>query len=175
MTTTQTAGPRTTASRTASGGDAGKSSIAGREHEFLTFVVDKQTFGLPLHIVDDVLDARPLTRIPLSPPEVAGSLNLRGRIITAIDVRRRLGLPAMVRGAKHMSIVVEHDGEVFTLIVDAVGEVLAVTADQFEENPVTLDEQWRQFSVGIYRLDSHLMVILNIEALFDIADESGLW
>lgn len=176
MTTTQTAGPRTTGGRTASGRNAGgKSSIAGREHEFLTFVVDKQTFGLPLHSVDDVLDARPLTRVPLSPPEVAGSLNLRGRIITAIDVRRRLGLPAMVPGAKHMSIVVEHDSEVFNLIVDAVGEVLAVTDDQFEENPVTLDEQWRQFSVGIYRLDSHLMVVLNIEALFDIADESGLW
>lgn len=165
MTTTQTAHART---------PGGKSSTAGGQHEFLTFMVDRQTFGLPLHSVDDVLDARPLTRVPLAPPEVAGSLNLRGRIITAIDVRRRLGLPAMTPGAKHMSIVIEHYGEVFNLIVDAVGEVLAVTDDQFEENPVTLNAQWRQFSAGIYRLDSHLMIVLNIEALFDIADEGGL-
>jgi purine-binding chemotaxis protein CheW len=144
-----------------------------RRHEFLTFTVNRQLFGLPLAGIDDVLAARPLTPVPLAPPEVAGSLNLRGRIITAIDVRRRLGMPAMVAGAKHMSIVTEHDGELFNLVVDQVGEVIAVGDAQYEENPVTLDAGWRRFSAGIYRLDDGLMVVLNVDPLLDIV-EAGL-
>ena len=141
---------------------------AGGKREFLTFTVDEQIFGLPLSSVSDVLDARPLTPVPLAPPEVAGSLNLRGRIITAIDVRRRLGLQAMVPGAQHMSIVTENDGELFNLFVDAVGEVIALGDDQYEDNPVTLSAAWRRFSAGIYRLKEGLMVELNVEPLLDI-------
>lgn len=147
-----------------------RSAGSGEKREFLTFTVEKQIFGLPLAGVSDVLDARPLTPVPLAPPEVAGSLNLRGRIITAIDVRRRLGLPAMTPGGEHMSIVTESDGELFNLIVDAVGEVIAVGDDQYEDNPVTLNDDWRRFSAGIYRLDGGLMVVLNVEPLLDFAD-----
>lgn len=146
-----------------------RSAGSGEKREFLTFTVEKQIFGLPLAGVSDVLDARPLTPVPLAPPEVAGSLNLRGRIITAIDVRRRLGLPAMTPGGEHMSIVTESDGELLNLIVDAVGEVIAVGEDQYEDNPVTLDATWRRFSAGIYRLNEGLMVVLNVEPLLDIA------
>jgi purine-binding chemotaxis protein CheW len=144
---------------------------SGDKREFLTFTVDRQLFGLPLASVSDVLDARPLTPVPLAPPEVAGSLNLRGRIITAIDVRRRLGLPAMTPGAEHMSIVTESEGELFNLIVDAVGEVMGVGDDQYEDNPVTLDTTWRRFSAGIYRLEEGLMVVLNVEPLLDIGSD----
>lgn len=151
-----------------------RAAAFGEKREFLTFTVDKQIFGLPLASVSDVLDARPLTPVPLAPPEVAGSLNLRGRIITAIDVRRRLGLPATVPGAKHMSIVTESDGELFNLIVDAVGEVIAVGDDQYEDNPITLDASWRRFSAGIYRLDDGLMVVLNVEPLLDIVADQTL-
>ena len=150
------------------------SNVPGEKREFLTFTVETQIFGLPLAGVSDVLDARPLTPVPLAPPEVAGSLNLRGRIITAIDVRRRLGLPAMTPGAEHMSIVTESDGELFNLIVDAVGEVIAVSDDQYEDNPVTLDAAWRRFSAGIYRLDEGLMVVLNVEPLLDFFAEPML-
>lgn len=143
--------------------------FAGRreKREFLTFTVGRQLFGLPLTGVSDVLDARPLTPVPLAPPEVAGSLNLRGRIITAIDVRRRLGLPAAPPDAEHMSIVTDSDGELFNLIVDSVGEVLAVGDEQYEDNPVTLEPAWRRFSAGIYRLNEGLMVVLNVEPLLD--------
>lgn len=149
---------------------ATRGSTTGVRREFLTFTVDRQTFGVPLAAVDDVLDERPLTPVPLAPAEVAGSLNLRGRIITAIDVRRRLGMAATAPGAAHMSIVTEHDGELFNLIVDAVGEVIAVGDDRFEDNPVTLDGHWRGFCAGIYRLDSGLMVVLKVEPLLDNAD-----
>lgn len=157
-------------------GSARERASAGSadKREFLTFTVEKQLFGLPLAGVSDVLDARPLTPVPLAPPEVAGSLNLRGRIITAIDVRRRLGLPAMPCGAEHMSIVTESDGELFNLIVDTVGEVLAVGDDQYEDNPVTLDPEWRRFSAGIYRLSDGLMVVLNVEPLLDFGSDHAM-
>jgi len=148
----------------------GSDPVTSNLREFLTFTIDQQTFGLPLEVVDDVLDMRPLTPVPLAPPEVAGSLNLRGRIITAVDVRRRLGLPAMSPGKPHMSIVTESDGELFNLIVDAVGEVIAASDDRFEENPVTLNEHWRTFSAGIYRLESKLLVVLKVEPLLNIVD-----
>ncbi|MBL8660855.1 MAG: chemotaxis protein CheW [Rhodospirillales bacterium] len=139
----------------------------GGRREFLTFTVGRQTFGLPLGAVDDVLDERPLTPVPLAPAEVAGSINLRGRIITAIDVRRCLGMPKAAPNAAHMSIVTEHDGELFSLVVDAVGEVIAVSEGFHEDNPVTLDEHWRGFSAGIYRLESDLMVVLEVGPLLD--------
>lgn len=161
-------------SHTRGSADESRFAGSGDKREFLTFSVDRQLFGLPLASVSDVLDARPLTPVPLAPPEVAGSLNLRGRIITAIDVRRRLGLPAMTPGAEHMSIVTESEGELFNLIVDTVGEVIAVGDDQFEDNPVTLDAGWRRFSAGIYRLEEGLMVVLNVEPLLDIGTDQVL-
>jgi purine-binding chemotaxis protein CheW len=145
-----------------------RSPPSGETCEFLTFTVERQIFGLPLSSVSDVLDARPLTPVPLAPPEVAGSLNLRGRIITAIDVRRRLGLPATALDGEHMSIVTESDGELFNLIVDGVGEVIAVGDHQYEDNPVTLDAEWRRFSAGIFRLPDGLMVVLDVGPLLDI-------
>ncbi|MDZ3836859.1 MAG: chemotaxis protein CheW [Rhodospirillales bacterium] len=161
-------------SHTRGSADESRFAGSGDKREFLTFSVDRQLFGLPLASVSDVLDARPLTPVPLAPPEVAGSLNLRGRIITAIDVRRRLGLPAMTPGSEHMSIVTESEGELFNLIVDTVGEVIAVGDDQFEDNPVTLDAGWRRFSAGIYRLEEGLMVVLNVEPLLDIGTDQVL-
>ena len=141
---------------------------AGDDSDFLTFYVDGQLFGLPVLTVQDVLDARSLTRIPLAPPEVAGALNLRGRIITGIDVRRRLGLDVRDDGSRTMSIVAEHDCELYNLIVDSVGDVLRLTDDCFESNPATLDPKWREFSQGIYRLKGELLVVLDVDRLLDL-------
>ena len=93
------------------------------------------------------------------------ALNLRGRIVTAIDVRRRLGLPDRPSNEAGMNIVVEHGGELYSLIVDSVGEVLTVDADTFERNPATLDPQWKSFCKGIYRLDGNLLLSLDVANL----------
>lgn len=138
---------------------------AGDDSDFLTFYVDGQLFGLPVLTVQDVLDARSLTRIPLAPAEVAGALNLRGRIITAIDVRRRLDLAAREDDKRTMSVVTEHEGELYNLIVDSVGDVLRLSDDDFEQNPATLDPVWRDFSQGIYRLQGALLVVLDVNKL----------
>ena len=135
--------------------------------EFVTMSVDGQLFGIPVLLVQDALKAQKITRIPLASREVAGALNLRGRIVTAIDVRRRLGLPDRANNEAGMNIVVEHGGELYSLIVDSVGEVLKVDADTFERNPATLDPLWRRFSEGVYRLDAGLLVVLNGDSLLD--------
>jgi purine-binding chemotaxis protein CheW len=133
--------------------------------EFVTMSVDGQLFGIPVLLVQDALKSQKITRIPLASREVAGALNLRGRIVTAIDIRRRLGLPDRPSNEAGMNIVVEHGGELYSLIVDSVGEVLKVDADTFERNPATLDPQWKSFCKGIYRLDGNLLLSLDVANL----------
>lgn len=149
---------------------AGKKSVTDASTEtrdFVTMLIDGQLFGIPVLTVQDVLGPQRITRIPLAPPEVAGSLNLRGRIVTAIDVRLRLGLAPRPADKKPMSVVVDMSGELYSLMVDQVGEVLSLAASAFERNPPTLDPKWREFSAGIYRLDGKLLVVLDVSHLLD--------
>ncbi|MEI7608966.1 MAG: chemotaxis protein CheW [Rhodospirillaceae bacterium] len=143
---------------------------SGGSMDFVTMTIANQLFGIPVLQVQDVLGHQRITRIPLAPPEVAGSLNLRGRIVTAIDVRLRLGLPGRDKGKPEMSIVVDLRGELYSLIVDAVGEVLSLSTDDFERNPATLDARWREVSTGIYRLNNQLMVVLDVSRLLNFAN-----
>jgi purine-binding chemotaxis protein CheW len=136
--------------------------------EYVTMTVVDQLFGIPVLTVQDVLGPQRITRIPLSPPEIAGALNLRGRIVTAIDVRRRLGLPPRSDETSSMSVVVDHKGELYSLIVDAVGEVMSLPADAYERNPATLDPRWREVSGGIYRLKGKLLVVLEVPRLLEM-------
>src|SRR6201996_3305696 len=91
---------------------------------FVTLTVAGQLCGVPVLAVRDILGPQVITRIPLAPPEIAGSLNLRGRIVTTIDPRRRLGLPAAIPGTAGMSVVAEQGGELYALLVDQVSEVM---------------------------------------------------
>jgi len=143
--------------------------IDQKEHQqYATVVISDQLFGIAVECVQDVLAAQNITRIPLAPPEVAGALNLRGRIVTAIDVRTRLGLPPIEQQSQKMSVVVEYKGEPYSLNIDAVGEVLTLPLDRFEANPPTLDAVWRDISTGVYRLDGKLLVIVDVERLLNI-------
>jgi len=142
------------------------------QKDFVSMIIAGQLFGLPVLAVQDVLGPQQITRTPLAPPEVAGSLNLRGRIVTALDVRLRLGLPPRPEAERAMSVVVDHRGELFSLMVDSVGEVLSLGAADFERNPPTLDPRWREFSQGVYRLKGSLLVVLDVAQLlrFNRAD-----
>jgi len=141
--------------------------------EYVTVTIAGQMFGIPVLQVHDVLGTVKLTNIPLAPREVAGALNLRGRIVTCIDVRKRLGLPASEDVDNRMSVVVEHHGEPYALLIDNVGEVLNLKTDKLEMNPATLDARWREVSNGIYRTQDNLLVILHIERLLDFASEAN--
>ncbi len=136
--------------------------------DFLTIYIADQIFGIPILQVQDVLGEQNVTRIPLAPPAVAGSLNLRGRIVTAINVRSCLGMPALEQsGDNVMSVVVENQNELYSLMIDKVGDVLNLATRDFESSPATLDPQWRNVSQGIYRLQNSLLVVLDVPKLLE--------
>jgi purine-binding chemotaxis protein CheW len=132
---------------------------------YVTLTVADQLCGVPVLAVRDILGEHAITRIPLAPSEIAGSLNLRGRIVTAIDLRRRLRLPPAPAGQPRMSVVAEQGGELYALLVDQVSEVMSLKSSAFEPNPPTLPAAWAQFSTGIYRLDGRLLVVLDVGKL----------
>ncbi len=136
--------------------------------EYLTVMIADQRFGIPVLQVQDVLREQKVTKVPLAAAEVSGSLNLRGRIVTAINVRKRLKLPDNTdKNPKNMSVVVEHKNELFSLIIDNVGDVLKLDESNFEKNPGTLDQTWREVSTGIFQLDGDLLIIIDVAKLLE--------
>jgi len=141
--------------------------------DYVTFKIADQLFGIPVLKVQDILMPDHIAFIPLAPKEVAGSINLRGRIVTVIDVRVRLGLPKRDDEGQSMGVTVEHVNELYSLLVDSVGEVLSLDAKNYERNPSTLDQIWREFASGVYRLDNELMVVLDVDRMLDIQTGVG--
>ncbi len=133
--------------------------------EYVTVTIDDQLFGLPIARVQDVFVPDRLTQVPLSPPEIAGVLNLRGRIVTAIDMRRRLGLHHDGK-LPTIAVGIELKGESYGLLVDAVGEVLKLAKDACESKPVNLDARLAEVMAGVYRLDGQLLVVLDVDRIF---------
>ena len=142
--------------------------ITAETMAFLTLSLAGQHCGVPVLAVRDVLADQTIARIPLAPREVAGNLNLRGRIVTAIDLRERLRLPPRPPGQKAMSVVTEHGTELYALLVDQVSEVVTLPSGDMEPNPPTLPVLWADHSRGIYRLEGKLLVILNVARLLEI-------
>lgn len=140
--------------------------------EYVTATVGGQLFGLPISRVQDVFALDRLTRVPLAPPEIAGLLNLRGRIVTAIDMRRRLGLDAPPGAAPRMAVGVEFKGESYGLLIDVIGEVLKLPTSEREDNPVNLDPGLARVSAGVHRLDGKLLIILDVDRVLDITPRS---
>jgi purine-binding chemotaxis protein CheW len=136
------------------------------EQVFVTIYVDNQLFGIPVEQVQDILTPEKIAKIPLAQSEIAGSINLRGRIVTVIDVRKRLGLPP-IETTNHMCTTVEHGNELYSLMVDSVGTVINLSNDKIEPNLSTLDPRWKEISSGVVRLDGELMIVLDINAFFD--------
>jgi purine-binding chemotaxis protein CheW len=140
--------------------------------EYVTFTLAGQIFGLPIERVQEVFRPSRITRVPLAGMQIAGVLNLRGRIVTAIDMRSRLELPARSEGAAQMAIGIELGAESFGLLVDTLGEVLKLPDGERESNPVNLDRKLARVSAGVYRLDGQLLVILDVDRVLDLAPEA---
>ena len=139
--------------------------------EYVTATVGGQLFGLPIARVQDVFVLGRLTRVPLAAPEIAGVLNLRGRIVTAIDMRRRLDLaPGEVR--RRMAIGIEYKGESYGLLIDAIGEVLNLPSSDREDNPVNLEARLARVSAGVHRLEDRLMVVLDVDRVLDVGQQA---
>ena len=130
--------------------------------EYITVMIADQLFGLPILEVQDVFMPETVTEVPLTSQDIAGVLNLRGRIVTAIDMRKRLGLTEL-SNKSCMAIGIESNGESYGLIIDRVGEVHRLSDETFEENPANLDPRWAAISAGVHRLDGSLMVVVDVE------------
>jgi purine-binding chemotaxis protein CheW len=141
---------------------------AERFSEFVTVTVGQHLFGLPIARVQDVFVPARITRVPLAQPEVAGILNLRGRVVTAIDMRRRLDLGARQDGESVMAIGIELKSESYGLLVDSVGEVMQLPDSACEAKPSNIDGTQKRVAAGIYRLESQLMIVLDVDSVLDI-------
>ncbi|MBL4616667.1 MAG: chemotaxis protein CheW [Robiginitomaculum sp.] len=144
-------------------------------NEFVTFFIEKQIFGIPVSDIHEVFHPQAITRVPLAPPEIRGVLNLRGRIVTAIEVRVKLNLPALEQGQQSlMAIGVEINGESYGLIIDRVGDVLQLPVSKSEVVPMNMDPVWQKFTSEIYRLEDQLLIILDIKRLLDFETKSEM-
>jgi purine-binding chemotaxis protein CheW len=134
--------------------------------EVVTFRVGKQWFGIPVLNVQEVINHQRVARVPLARPFIAGLLNLRGQIVTAIDMHERLEI-SRTASESLMNVVVCDGGELFALIVDEVGDVAAVTPQMLERLPAGLDASWARVCTGVVRMDQGLLTILDATRLLD--------
>ena len=146
-------------------------STEGTMAEYVTAMIGGQLFGLPISRVQDVFMPERVTRVPLASREISGVLNLRGRIVTVIDMRARLGLPRAEDGKPPMAVGVDLRGESYGLLIDQIGEVLRLAEEGKEENPVNLDPRMAKLAGGVYRLDGQLMVVLDVDRVLELASE----
>lgn len=129
--------------------------------QFATFYVGELLFGVDVMHVQEIIRYQELTPVPQSSPIVEGLINLRGQIITAIEMRRRLGMEERDPDHLPMNVVVRHEDEVVSLLVDEIGDVLEVGSSQFEPTPDTLEESSRDLVEGVYKLDGKLLLVLD--------------
>ena len=141
--------------------------------EYVTFTVAGQLFGLPIERVQDVFKPTRMTRVPLAGPEIAGVLNLRGRIVTSIHLSNRLDLRGRAEATPPMAIGIEFGAESFGLLVDTVGEVLKLPDGEREQNPINLDRRLARVCAGVFRLDGQLLVVLDVDRVLDLGAEAA--
>ncbi|MCE0482980.1 MAG: chemotaxis protein CheW [Methylacidiphilales bacterium] len=129
-----------------------------------TFNLGDTLFGVDVPVIQEVLRPQAMTRVPLAPSVVRGLINLRGQILTAIDLRERLSMPPAPAGVEGMNLVVRLSEDTVSFLVDDVGEVLDLEAEQFEETPPTLSKALSEVTSGVYKLSDKLLLLLNVNA-----------
>jgi len=145
----------------------------GDSLDYVTVILGEQLFGLPIGRVQDVFIANRLTPVPGAPEEIVGLLNLRGRVVTAICLRRRLGQPVDTTALRPhdrelVSVGIELGGEAYGLVVDAVGEVMRLDRSSLESVPIHLDRRWAALAAGVHRLQDRLLVVLDVDAVLKL-------
>jgi purine-binding chemotaxis protein CheW len=136
--------------------------------EVVTVELCGQWIGVPVSLVRDVVKTPFVTAVARAPRWITGVINLRGIIVTALDLRAWLDLPKS-ESASTISVIVEHNGEHYTLIVDRAGDVVTLDETAAFANPQTLSPRWQQLSKGVYPYKTGLLVLLDVEALLGSA------
>lgn len=130
-------------------------------HQLCTFLLDGVLFGIDVRFVQEVLRLQEMTPVPLSSDVVSGLINLRGHIVTALDLRRRLALPARPAEQEPVNVVVRHGDSTVSLLVDDIGDVVTVDQRTFETTPATLDVRIKAVVRGVYKLKGELLLLMD--------------
>jgi len=136
--------------------------------QFCTFSLDGKLFGVPVPQVQEVIRFQEMTRVPLAPHVIAGMINLRGQIVTAIDLRRRLGMRARDEEQKPINVVVRCEDGAVSLLVDEIGDVIEVDQESFEPPPETMGPAARQVIRGVHKLPGRLLLVLDTERAVEV-------
>ena len=139
--------------------------------QMATFSLDGLYFGVSVLQVQEIVRFQRLTRVPLAPPVVAGLINLRGNIVTAIDLRTRMDLPPRPERQLPTNVVVGTSDGVLSLLVDEIGDVVEVKDDQFEPVPTTVESQVADLISGVYKLEGRLLLVLDVERAVSIGGD----
>jgi purine-binding chemotaxis protein CheW len=131
-------------------------------HQFCTFLLQRQFFGVPVQQVQEVIRYQEMTCVPLVPPVIRGLINLRGQIVTAIDLRRRFGMQDRSDSELPMNVVVRTDDGPVSFLVDEIGDVLELGEERFEHTPPTLQGEMQELVEGVYKLENRLLLVLDI-------------
>ncbi len=138
-------------------------AIATDTRQYATFYIADQYFGIEVLRVQEVLRHLEMTPVPMAPEVIRGLINLRGQIVTAVDMRRRIGLKPRQDGKPPMNMVVRSDDGAVSLLVDEIGDVLQVGAESYEPAPDSLSREQRQMIQGVHKLDGRLLLVLNTD------------
>lgn len=141
--------------------------------QFATFVIDGQLYGIGVLQVQEVLRGQEMTRVPLAPGVVEGLINLRGQIVTALDMRRRLRLPPRPDGQVPMSIVIQADDGAVSLLVDEIGDVVETDQAAFEHPPDNIDSAARELVTGVFKLKDRLLLVLDTRKALQVAAKAA--
>ncbi|BAY11105.1 chemotaxis protein CheW [Calothrix sp. NIES-2098] len=139
------------------------------EQQLCTFFLNKMFFGIDVQHVQEVIRPQAVTRVPLAPPDICGLINLRGQILTVIDLQQRLEIGESAMRSPEFNIVVSADGEVVSLLVDDVGDVLAFKDNELQPPPATLKGKMRQMLAGAYQLPQGFLLVLDTEKILNLA------
>ena len=140
-----------------------------QKQQFCTFFVDGLFYGIEVEKVQEILRYQEMTPVPLAPAVVCGLINLRGQIVTAIDLRRRLGRSERLEGQQSLNVVLHTNDGAVSLVVDEIGDVVEVSEDSFELPPETLSQKSRTFIRGVHKLHGCLMHVLDAEQAINLA------
>lgn len=138
-------------------------------HEYVTMRLGNELFGISVMAIQDVLRKQVVAPVPLAPEVIAGLINLRGRIVTAIDMRKRFGMPPMDDPKTAMHVVVEYGNDLVSLMVDSVGEVLSIQEEDLEKAPANMGSALRDVASNVYPLNGDILVILDTHNLLQMS------
>ena len=137
--------------------------MSSTQRQLCTFLMDGLTFGVPVDRVQEVMRFQPMTRVPLANHSIVGLINLRGQIVTAVDLRRRVGLPDRPAEQQPANVVIRADDGGVSLLVDEIGGVIEVGDEAFEEPPHTTPANVRPLLTGVYKLPGQLLLLLDVD------------